>query len=131
MKAVGGGGLIFRIEFGYQLHLTWGTLLGAVRDGDLMRMDFDIDSPMVSRARSQAGSAAVSARKSWRFFQAHGRVTGKPSLARFMLGGVAGPMAPRITGIEIWTRLQHGGAHYAYPILPGVCPPAGDAVSHG
>jgi len=113
--------LIFRIEFGYQLHLTWGTLLGAVRDGDLIAHDFDIDLAYVSRARSQAGVLRERA-KILAFFQAHGRVTGKPSLARFMLGGVAGPHGTSDHGIEIWTSFSTGGRHYAYPILPGVLP---------
>jgi hypothetical protein len=42
--------LAFRIEFGLALFLVWGTLLGAVRGGDLIRHDFDVDMAYVGRA---------------------------------------------------------------------------------
>ncbi|MBF9060333.1 hypothetical protein HKCCSP123_14200 [Rhodobacterales bacterium HKCCSP123] len=113
--------LIFRVEFGYDLHLTWGSLLGAVRGGDLIPHDFDIDLAYVSRARSKAGVLRERARILG-FFRRHGRVTGTPSPGRFMLGGVAGPRGTSDHGIEIWTSFSTGGQHYAYPILPGVLP---------
>lgn len=113
--------LIFRVQFGYQLHLTWGTLLGAVREGDLIAHDFDIDVAYVSRARTKAGVLRERA-KMLAFFQRFGRVMGRPSPARFLLGGVPAPSGRSEHGIEIWTSFSTGGDHYAYPILPGVLP---------
>jgi hypothetical protein len=47
--------VIFQVEFDLQVFLTWGTLLCAMREGDLIPHDFDIDISYVSRARSAAG----------------------------------------------------------------------------
>lgn len=113
--------LVFRVEFGLQIYLTWGTLLGAMREGDLIPHDFDIDVAYVSRARSAAGvtreRAAILAH-----FQRFGRVIGTPSPGRFMVSAVPAPSGDHEHGIEIYTSFVTGGRFYGYPTLPGILP---------
>ena len=65
--------LIMQVEFGLQIYLTWGTLLGAMREGDLIMHDFDIDVAYVSRARSPEGLRSERARI-FNLFDRFGRV---------------------------------------------------------
>ncbi|MBS0124578.1 hypothetical protein [Thetidibacter halocola] len=113
--------LASRIEFGLDLFLVWGSLLGAVRGGDLIPHDFDIDMAYVSRARSAQGvlreRAVVLAH-----FQRFGRVLDGHSPGRFMLRGIGGPGDRFDHGIEIYTCFVTQGLFYAYPTLPGTLP---------
>ncbi|MCB1389057.1 MAG: hypothetical protein KDK12_07965 [Rhodobacteraceae bacterium] len=113
--------LVLQVEFGLPMYLTWGTLLGAVREGGLIAHDFDIDVAYVSRARSSAGVLAEQ-RRIRAHFERFGRVIGKPSPGRFMIAAARAPSGLHDHGIELWTSFTTGGAHYAYPTLPGVLP---------
>jgi hypothetical protein len=117
--------LILQVEFGLQLYLTWGTLLGAVREGDLIAHDFDIDVGYVSRARSKEG-VLRERQRIYDHFRRFGRVVGTSAPGRFMISGAAAPSGLIDHGIEIWTSFTTKGTHYAYPILPGVLP--GNAI---
>lgn len=113
--------LILDLEFGLQMYLTWGTLLGAVREGDLIGHDFDIDVAYVSRARSERG-VLRERRRILEHFARFGGVIGKPAPGRFMVTGRRAPGGAYDHGIEIWTSFVAGADYYGYPSLPGVLP---------
>lgn len=110
--------LIFRVEFGLQIYLTWGTLLGAMRAGDLIPHDFDIDVGYVSRARSKAGVLRERARI-FDHFDAYGRVLSGSEPGRFMLRANLSPEGTYAHGIEVYASFVTGGRFYGYPTLPG------------
>ena len=111
--------LVFRIEFGLQLYLTWGTLLGAIREGDLIGHDFDIDVAYVSRARSKAGVLRERERIE-SHFRRFGRVIGTSGPGRFMVAAGPAPSGIVEHGLEIWTSFSTGGSRIRAPLLlPG------------
>ena len=110
---------VFRVEFGLQLYLVYGTLLGAARDGDFIGHDIDIDLAYVSRARSMDGVLRERDRIA-RFFDDFGKVADIPNHGRFLLYGPTDPETGTVPhGIEIYTSFVTQGEYYIYPSIPG------------
>ena len=133
--------LIFRIEFGYQLHLTpwggggaqrfcWG---GPCATGDLIAHDFDIDLAYVSRARVPQAGVLREAREISGVFPSAWPGDGQAFACAVHAGrGWPDPMAPRITVSRIWTSFSTGGLALCLSDPSGrSARPRGDAVSHG
>lgn len=117
--------LIFQIEFGLQIFLTYGTLLGAIREGDLIGHDYDIDVSYISRANTPQGILDERARI-FNLFDRAGRVGGKPTLGRFMMLSIPGLSGGHDHGIEVFTSFVRDGRYYGYTSAPGTLP--ADAV---
>ncbi|WP_158217946.1 LicD family protein [Marinibacterium profundimaris] len=112
---------MFQVEFGLQLFLTWGTLLGAIREGDLIPHDFDIDVAYVSRARSAAG-VTRERKRIFDHFAGFDRIMPGHSPGRFMLRAVRSPSGRFDHGIEVFTGFVTGARFFGYPTLPGTLP---------
>ena len=110
--------VIFQVEFDLQVFLTWGTLLGAMREGDLIPHDFDIDISYVSRARSAAG-VLRERQKIFDHFAAFNLIMKGASPGRFMLCAERSPAGGYDHGIEVFTSFVRHGRFYGYPTLPG------------
>lgn len=113
--------LIFQVEFGLQIFLTYGTLLGAIREGDLIGHDSDIDVSYISQANSAEGILAERARIFALFDQA-GRVAGHPTHGRFMMLSVPSPLGGYDHGIEVFTSFLRGDRYFGYTSAPGTLP---------
>lgn len=110
---------IFRVEFDLQLYLTYGTLLGATRNGDFIGHDVDIDLAYVSKARSAAG-VLRERDKITEFFAAFNLISATPNHGRFLLRGTVDPVSGKAPhGIEIYTSFVTQSAYYCYPCIPG------------
>lgn len=111
--------LIFRLEFGLQLFLYYGTLLGAVRNGDFIPHDFDIDMAYVSRARSAEGILRERDRIET-FLSQYGRTRPSPAKGRLVINAAPDPAhGTRFFGIEIFTCYHHHGKFFGYSSYPG------------
>lgn len=113
--------LMLKVEFGLQAFLTYGTLLGAVREGGFIGHDSDIDLGYVSRFESEAEIAAERA-EIYAFFKDGGRVMGRPSYGRFQMRGIVGPRGHYEHGIELFTSFVRDGRFFHYTNIPGTLP---------
>ncbi len=113
--------LVLQLEFGVSMYLTWGSLLGAIREGDFIPHDFDIDVSYVSRARSPVGIQKEFHRIQEHFRRFKRLLKPAPS-GKFMIGGALAPSGLYEHGIEIWTSFVVGQDFYAYPTIPGWLP---------
>ncbi|MGE0484528.1 MAG: PqqD family peptide modification chaperone [Gammaproteobacteria bacterium] len=116
---------LFQDEFGLSVYLTWGTLLGAVREGDFIAHDLDVDLAYLSAARSDY-EVVEEHELIVRVLAARGLAV-RPASRGQMHVDVAGARdRPDAFDLDIWTTWVRDGRYYHYPDIKGELP--ADAV---
>lgn len=119
--AVAGFTRLFHDEFGLAVFLTWGTLLGAVREGDFIAHDSDVDLAYLSAADSD--HAVIEEHELIvRVLAGRGLAVRPASRGQMHVDVGAGADAPAAFDLDIWTSWVRAGRFYHYPDIQGELP---------
>ncbi|PCJ26892.1 MAG: hypothetical protein COA96_04490 [SAR86 cluster bacterium] len=111
---------LFSNEFGIQLYLTWGTLLGAIRQNDFINYDNDVDLAYLSKKELD-----------FEILEEHEYIVAvleehNFSVRRNSKGQIHVRVMPETESgkgaafnLDIWTTWARGGKYYHYPDIKG------------
>lgn len=111
---------LFKREFGLDTYLTWGTLLGAVRDTDFIPHDSDVDLAYLS-AKSSDFEIAEEHELIVRVLRDQGCRVQRNSTGQIhvnLTGSAASRELPAFN-LDVWTTWLRDGRFYHYPDIKG------------
>lgn len=111
---------LFETEFGLPVYLTWGTLLGAVRERNFIGHDTDIDLAYLSAATTdfeivEENETIV------RVLRARGLSVQRHSKGQLHVNVAGDQRAARLPAynLDVWTSWIRDGRYYHYPDIKG------------
>lgn len=118
VSALAGFTELFRREFGLDLYLTWGTLLGAVREGGFIAHDMDVDLAYLSAA-SVPHEVVEEHEVIVRVLAAEGYAVRPASRGQMHVNIANGRSARTAFDLDIWTTWIADGRYFHYPDIQG------------
>jgi len=111
---------LFRAEFGLDVYLTWGTLLGAIREGDFIAHDVDVDLAYLS-AKSNDFEILEEHELIVRVLDARGLRVRPHSRGQMHvdMSAAAGSAQGQAFDLDLWTSWTRDGRYFHYPDIKG------------
>lgn len=111
---------LFRAEFALDVYLTWGTLLGAIREGDFIAHDVDVDLAYLSAASTDF-EILEEHELIVRVLAGRGLRVQQHSRGQMHVDMAAGngPARGDAFNLDLWTTWTRDGRYYHYPDIKG------------